>query len=179
VSATTRSGAATDLCFAPAAELALKIRQRQISPVEVTEAFLERIEARNPALNAYVSTLPEAARADARRSEAAVMAGAQLGPLHGVPVAIKDGHAMAGTRTTSGSRAFEHFVARADETPVARVRAAGAIVLGKTNLPEFGHKGVTDNALFGPTQTPFAPGYNAGGSSGGSAASFTVLASAP
>lgn len=160
-----------EICFAPATELAGRIRARALSPVEVTEAFLGRIEARNGVLNAYVTLLAEPALAAARAAEAAVVAGEPLGPLHGVPIAIKDLFDFkAGTRSTFGSRPFADNVAADTATYVERLEAAGAIVLGKTNTPEFGCKGVTDNLLFGATGTPFAPDRNAGGSSGGSAA---------
>ena len=160
-----------ELCFTPAVELADRIRKRQLSPLEVTRAFLARIAERNPALNAYVTLLEERALEQARRAEAAVMAGGQLGPLHGVPIAIKDLFDLVpGVRNTFGSRVFADFVAAPSATYVERLEGAGAVVLGKTNTCEFGHKGITDNLLFGPTSTPFAVGKNAGGSSGGSAA---------
>jgi amidase/aspartyl-tRNA(Asn)/glutamyl-tRNA(Gln) amidotransferase subunit A len=159
------------ICFMPATELAARVRRRDLSPVEVVEAFLERIAARNATINAYVTVIGEQARTAARAAERAVMSGAPIGPLHGVPVAIKDlFDYKAGVRNTFGSRPLADYVPREDTTYVARLEQAGAIVLGKTNTPEFGHKGITDNLLVGPTSTPFAPGKNAGGSSGGSAA---------
>ncbi|MDQ3910659.1 MAG: amidase family protein [Actinomycetota bacterium] len=160
-----------DLCFTPASELASRIRRRDLSPVEVVDAFLERIEDRNGRINAYVTVLDEEARKKARESERLLGSGRPLGSLHGVPVAIKDLFDFkAGVRNTFGSKLLAGFVPRQSVTYVQRLEAAGAIVLGKTNTPEFGHKGATDNLLFGPTSTPFAPGKNAGGSSGGSAA---------
>ena len=160
-----------DLYFAPASELAARIRRRDLSPVEVVEAFLDRIEARNDRTNAYVTVIEHAAREAARKAERAVGSGAPLGPLHGVPIAIKDLFDFKdGVRNTFGSKPLVDFVPRESATHVERLEGAGAIVLGNTNTPEFGHKGVTDNFLFGPTSTPFAPGKNAGGSSGGSAA---------
>ena len=160
-----------ELCFMPATEIAAKIRRRDLSPVEVVEAFLERIEDRNGQINAYVTILDEEAREKAREAERAVVSGRSLGPLHGVPVAIKDLFDFkAGIRNTFGSKPLADFVPEVSTTYVERLETAGAIVLGKTNTPEFGHKGATDNLLFGPTSTPFAPGKNAGGSSGGSAA---------
>jgi Asp-tRNA(Asn)/Glu-tRNA(Gln) amidotransferase A subunit family amidase len=161
---------ATELCFLPAIELAARIRRREVSPVEVVAAFLHRIEARNPLVNAYTLVLAEAATEAARRAEAAVMSGAPLGALHGVPVAIKDLDDVAGVPTSMGSLAVKNRVPKRSAAMVERLLAAGAIILGKTNTPEFGHKGITDNLRFGPTSTPFAIGYNAGGSSGGSAA---------
>lgn len=161
---------ADDICFTPALELAALIRRRALSPVEVVDAFLTRIDAVGARTNAYVTVTADAAHADAVRAQAAVMAGRPLGPLHGVPVAIKDMVATAGVRTTLGSRAFADWVPAADGREARVLREAGAIVLGKTNTPEFAARGTTDNLLFGPTSTPFAPGFNAGGSSGGAAA---------
>jgi Asp-tRNA(Asn)/Glu-tRNA(Gln) amidotransferase A subunit family amidase len=162
-----------ELCFVPAAELAARIRGRDLSPVEVVEAFLNRIEARDGEINAYVCVLGEEAREKAREAERALTlgAGATLGPLYGVPVAIKDlFDYKAGIRNTFGSKPLKDYVPNRNATYVERLENAGAIVLGKTNTPEFGHRATTDNLLFGPTSTPFAVGKNAGGSSGGSAA---------
>jgi Asp-tRNA(Asn)/Glu-tRNA(Gln) amidotransferase A subunit family amidase len=159
------------VCFLSATTMAGRIRERELSPVEVMEACLARIEERNGALNAFVTRLDDSARAAAQRAEQALTKGADLGPLHGVPVAIKDlFDPVAGVRNTFGCRVFEGFVPEESAVYVQRLQAAGAIVIGKTNTPEFGHKGVTDNLLFGPTSTPFDLSRNAGGSSGGSAA---------
>ena len=164
-------GVSEELCFTPATELASRIRRRDLSPVELVEAFLERIEKRNPEINGYVTVLGEEALEAARRAETAVGSAQPPGPLHGVPVAIKDlFDYKAGVRNTFGSKPLTGYVPRQTATYVERLEEAGAIVLGKTNTPEFGHKGATDNLIFGPTSTPFAPGKNAGGSSGGSAA---------
>ena len=155
----------------PATELASRIRRRDLSPVEVVEAFLARIEERNGEIGAYVTVIGDEAREAAREAERAVGSGRPPGPLHGVPVAIKDlFDYKAGVRNTFGSKPLAGYVPHHNATYVERLERAGAIVLGKTNTPEFGHKGATDNLLFGPTSTPFAPGKNAGGSSGGSAA---------
>jgi len=162
-----------DLCFAPAAELAARIRRRDLSPVEVVEAFLDRIESHDSRINAYVTVLGEEARESAREAERALTlgVGTALGPLYGVPVAIKDlFDYKAGVSNTFGSKPLKDYVPNRDATYVERLENAGAIVLGKTNTPEFGHKATTDNLLFGPTSTPFATSKNAGGSSGGSAA---------
>ncbi len=160
----------TKLCFLPATELAARIRRRDVSPVEVVDAYLRRIEQRNPLINAYTLVLAEEARSAARAAERAVAAGGPLGPLHGVPVAIKDLDDVAGVATSMGSLAVRNRVPKRNAAVVDRLLAAGAIILGKTNTPEFGHKGTTDNLRFGPTNTPWAIGRNAGGSSGGSAA---------
>src|SRR3984957_5229323 len=159
-----------DLCFLPARELAARIRRRDTSPVEVVETYLRRIEERNPAINAYTLVLGEQAMEAARAAEAAIMVGGPLGPLHGVPIAIKDLDDVAGVPTSIGSLAIRDRVPKKCALAVERLLAAGAIILGKTNTPEFGHKGITDNLRFGPTHTPSALGRNAGGSSGGSAA---------
>jgi amidase/aspartyl-tRNA(Asn)/glutamyl-tRNA(Gln) amidotransferase subunit A len=160
----------TQLCFLPAAELAARIKRRDVSPVEVVEAYLRRIETRNPVVNAYTLVLGDQAMAAARAAEAAVMSGKPLGSLHGVPVGIKDLDDVAGVPTSMGSRAVHGRIPDKSAIAVERLLDAGAIVLGKTNTPEFGHKGITDNLRFGPTSTPWAIGYNSGGSSGGSAA---------
>lgn len=161
---------ATALCFLPAIELAARIRRRDVSPVEVVGAFLERIAARNTIVNAYTLVLADQAMAAARLAEAAVMTGGPLGRLHGLPVAIKDLDDVAGVPTSMGSLAVQNRVPARSSIFVERLLDAGAIILGKTNAPEFGHKGTTDSPRFGPTSTPWAIGYNAGGSSGGSAA---------
>ncbi len=160
----------TDLCFLPATDLAARIRRRDISPVEVVESYLRRIEERNPAVNAYTLVLADQAMDAARGAEAAVVAGRPLGPLHGVPIAIKDLDDVAGVATSMGSLAVQNRVPKTSAAAVERLTTSGAIVLGKTNTPEFGHKGITDNLRFGPTSTPWKIGYNSGGSSGGSAA---------
>lgn len=161
----------TDLCFTPATELAARIRRRELSPVALVEAFLARIEERNPVLNAYVLVLDEHARSAAEEAERQLDSGRPIGPLHGVPVAIKDLFDFKkGYRNSFGSRPLAGYVAGVDSTHVTRLEAAGAIILGKTNTPEFGARGITDNLLFGPTSTPYEIGRNAGGSSGGSAA---------
>jgi Asp-tRNA(Asn)/Glu-tRNA(Gln) amidotransferase A subunit family amidase len=163
-----------ELSFLPATELALRLRRRDLSPLEVVDAFLTRIDGRNSELNAFVTVLHERARHAARRAEQALGSGADLGVLHGVPVAIKDLDSVAGVRTTFGCKAFAGFVAQQTTAYVERLEQAGAIVVGKTNMPEFGHKATTDNHLFGLTSTPFKLGKNAGGSSGGSAAAVAA-----
>src|SRR5262245_60647844 len=159
-----------DICFLPAVELADRIRRRELSPVEAVDAVLARIERLDRYLNAYCTVVAASAREAARVAEAAVLRGEPLGLLHGVPVSIKDNIETAGIRTTYGSRAFEHFAPGEDAVAVERLRAAGAIVLGKTNLPEFAAKGVTDPPLFGPTRNPWDLDRVPGGSSGGAGA---------
>jgi amidase/aspartyl-tRNA(Asn)/glutamyl-tRNA(Gln) amidotransferase subunit A len=153
-----------------AATLADRIAAGERSPVDVVTDRLDRIDDRNDRTNAFVTVLGEAAQKTARRAERAVETDEQLGPLHGVPVGIKDLSPMAGVRTTFGSAAFADNVADTNAILVDRLEAAGAIPVGKTNACEFGHRGTTDNRVFGPTSTPFDTARNAGGSSGGSAA---------
>ena len=165
---------ATDLCFTSAVELAALIRRRALSPVEITRAVLERIERLNPRLGAYVLVHAERALTDARAAEQAVMAGGPLGPLHGVPVSIKDNLWTAGERTTFGSRLLAEFVAPEDAPSVAGLRAAGAIFVGRTNLPEFAWRGSTDNPLFGESRNPWDLTRTPGGSTGGGAAAVAA-----
>jgi len=160
----------TDLCFLPATELAARICRRDLSPVEVVEAYLGRIKDRNPSINAYTLVPADQAMDAAREAETTMMSGRPLGPLHGVPVAIKDLDDLAGVPSSMVSLAVQNRVPRTSAAAVERLTRAGAIVLGKTNTPEFGHKGITDNLRFGPTSTPWKLDYNSGGSSGGSAA---------
>ena len=163
-----------DLCWLDATTLAAEIRLARVSPVEVTEAVLARIERVNPSINAFCTVAAEAARAQARLAEAAVVRGDVLGPLHGVPISFKDLTVTAGVRTTYGSRIWEHHIPKADAPVVERARRAGAIVLGKTNTPEFGCKGVTDNRIFGATRNPWKLDRTPGGSSGGAAAALAA-----
>ncbi|MGC1307754.1 MAG: amidase family protein [Phormidesmis sp.] len=149
--------------------LAKFIRTGQLSPTEVVEAALHRIDWLNPQLNAFCTLVPEQARAEAKRIEAGLLAGEDMGPLAGVPVGIKDLIYTQGIRTTFGSVAYERFVPDEDDIVVARLRAAGAIVLGKTNTSELGYSAVTHNNLFGYSYNPWNPALTPGGSSGGSA----------
>lgn len=164
----------SDLGFTPAVELAEMIRRRTLSPVEITRAVLERIERLNGRLGAYVLVHAERAMNDARVAEQAVTSGQPLGPLYGVPVSIKDNLWTAGDRTTSGSRLFAEFVAPEDAPSVAALRAAGAIFVGRTNLPEFAWRGSTDNRLFGESRNPWDLTRTPGGSTGGGAAAVAA-----
>jgi len=165
---------ATELCFTPATKLARLIRERAVSPVEVLAGVLARIEAVNPRVNAYCTVAADQALAAARTSEARVMRGEPLGPLEGVPVSFKDLTATAGIRTTMGSKIFEHHVPAEDALIVQRTRAAGAVIVGKTNTPELGCKGATDNRVFGVTRNPWDLRMISGGSSGGAAAALAA-----
>ncbi|MGA8353931.1 MAG: amidase [Solirubrobacteraceae bacterium] len=165
----TSADASNGLCRLDAVELAKMIRRREVSVVEVVDAHLARVDGRQPEVNAYVTRLDDEARAAAQVADRQLAAGEEIGPLHGVPLAVKDQCDMAGVRTTHGLLGVD-IVPIESAVAVARLERAGAIALGKTNVPELGHKGTTDNLRFGPTSTPFAIGVNAGGSSGGSAA---------
>lgn len=160
----------TDPCTLPATAQARLIRTRALSPVELTEAVLARIERLEPTIHAFATLGADQARAAAHKAEAQVMRGDPLGPLHGVPVSIKDLICTHDLPTTCGSKAYAGFTAEEDDIAVARLRAAGAIVIGKTNVPEFGYAGSGINALFPPTANPWNPALTPGGSSAGSAA---------
>lgn len=162
------------LCWWPVTELAARIRAREVSSVEAVDRYLARIERVDPGLGAYVTVTAAAARAAAAVADRLLASGKPVGRLHGVPVAIKDLDDVAGVRTGYGSRAWTDVPPARSATYVQRLLDAGAIVLGKTNVPEFGHKAVTDSLATGPANTPFGSGANAGGSSGGSAAAVAA-----
>lgn len=153
-----------------ASDAAARIRGGTLSPVRYCEAILARVHALQPRLNCFATVATEQALADAHAAEAALHNGAALGPLHGVPVHIKDLFDTAGLRTAHGSAVFAEHVPARDNVLVARLKAAGAIVIGKTNTPEFGHKGLTDSPTFGITRNPWQTEHTSGGSSGGAAA---------
>src|SRR5882757_32478 len=158
-----------ELARKTARELAAMIKSRAVSPVEVLDAHLAVIARVNPDLNAIVTLVAEQARQQARAIEAAVMRGETLGPLGGLPIAIKDITLTAGIRTTFGSPLYKDHVPDEDAEVVGRLKAAGAIVLGKTNTPEFATGANTVNAVFGATRNPWNPALSPAGSSGGSA----------
>jgi len=159
----------SDLAFTAAADLAASIARRELSPVELVDATLARIERSQSSLNAFITVCADAARAAARTAEASVLRGDRLGPLHGVPFAVKDLVNTAGVRTTFASVALADNVPGADSPSVARLKAAGAILVGKTTTPEFGHKCFTEAPLFGRTANPWDVSRTPGGSSGGAA----------
>lgn len=163
-----------DVCYVPALELARLIREREISPVEVVQNSLARIEDVNPILNCFCFVYPEEALEKARVAEKAVKDGDRLGPLHGIPVAIKDLTPTKGKRTTMGSYAYEHWVPEFDAIVVENLLAAGAIMVGKTTTPEFAYSSLTDSPLWGITRNPWNPERTPGGSSGGSAAAVAA-----
>jgi len=154
----------------PAHALARLIATKEISPLELTRTILERIDRLQPTLNAFITVCHDSALAAARKAEQAVMDGERLGPLHGVPYAVKDLVNTAGVRTTFGSLVYEHNVPAEDAVAAARMRAAGGILVGKTTTPEFGHKSLTDAPLFGRSCNPWDISRTCGGSSGGAAA---------
>jgi len=163
-----------DVLFLTAEQAAALIRRRALSPVEYINAVLAAAERAQPALNAFVTLLHDRAREAARAAERQVMEGAPLGPLHGVPVSIKDQVDTAGIHTTHGSAIFADNVPARDDILVTRLREAGAILIGKTRMPEFGHKGMTDGPSFGVTPNPWDLSRTSGGSSGGAAAALAV-----
>jgi aspartyl-tRNA(Asn)/glutamyl-tRNA(Gln) amidotransferase subunit A len=157
------------LAFLPAGKLSALLRARRLSPLELVRVYLERIEHLNPALNAYLTVTGEAALADARRAEREIERGGWRGPLHGIPIALKDNIYTRGVRTTAGSKILADFVPEYDAAVVTRLRAAGAIVLGKTHLHEFAYGVTSNNVHFGPAHNPYDRERIPGGSSGGSA----------
>jgi aspartyl-tRNA(Asn)/glutamyl-tRNA(Gln) amidotransferase subunit A len=165
---------ADDFAFLSAVELAAMIGQRNVSPVEVTRAVLARIDKHNPALNAFVTLHVDEALCAAAKAEEAIMRGQSVGPLCGVPLHVKDNLHVAGSRTTFGSKLLETNVTAEDCPAVERLRKAGMIVIGRTNSPEFGWKGVTDNRVFGITHNPWNTALTPGGSSGGASAAVAA-----
>jgi amidase len=168
------SAGADDPCSLTAVELAARIRAKKLSAREAMAAHLARIERLNPRVNAIVTLVAERATADAAKADEAQARGEALGPLHGLPVAHKDLVNTAGIRTTYGSRFYRDFVPDQDALIVSRIRAAGAITLGKTNTPEFGAGSQTFNEVFGPTRNPYDLAKTVGGSSGGAACALAA-----
>lgn len=158
----------------PAWKTADRIRRGRASARKTVQDALARVVAANPALNAFVAVDPEAALAAADAIDARVRRGEDPGPFAGVPIGVKDLEAAAGLPHTNGSRVFKDQVATMDSVQVARLRAAGAVILGKTNTPEFGYKAITDNLVFGPSRNPWNTERSPGGSSGGSAAAVAA-----
>ena len=163
---------ADELNWQSATELARLIRSKAVSPVELLRSCLATIERLNPKINAICTLAAESAMAAAQSAERAVMAGDETGSLHGVPIGIKDLTPTAGIRTTFGSPLYADHVPSEDATVVKRIKQAGAIVLGKTNTPEFGAGANTVNRVFGATRNPWNLALSVGGSSGGGAAAL-------
>jgi Asp-tRNA(Asn)/Glu-tRNA(Gln) amidotransferase A subunit family amidase len=167
----------SDIIFQSAAKLAELIRTRDVSPVEVAEAYLRRIDQLNPALNAIVTLSPKILE-QAREAESALLRGDEVGPLHGVPLTVKDTIETAGLRSTSGSLLRADYIPEKDAPAVARLRAAGAIILGKTNTAEMAMDYTADNPVFGRSNNPHDSTRTPGGSSGGEAAAIAACMSA-
>lgn len=167
----TSGSGLTSLSLSEAAEL---VRSKKVSPVDLARACLSRIEQLNPALNAFITITADAALAQAREAEAEIQHGRWKGPLHGVPVAVKDLLDTAGVRTTGASALFKDRVPAQDAEVVRRLRAAGAVMLGKLNMHELAYGGSSVISYFGPVHNPWEQGHCAGGSSGGSAAAVAA-----
>ncbi|MGE0714499.1 MAG: amidase, partial [Alphaproteobacteria bacterium] len=163
-----------DLLFLSATRAAALIRRGELSPVAYTTAVLDAIEASQPRINAFAAIARESALRDAAAAEKAVADGAPLGPLHGVPVSVKDLVDVAGMRTAHGSHVHAGKIAAADAISVARLKVAGAVVVGKTTTPEFGHKAITTSPLTGVTRNPWNLARTPGGSSGGASAAVAA-----
>ncbi len=159
-----------DLCYLSIAEAAAMIADRRLSPVELTQAVLARIDALNPRVNAYITVTADEALGEARDAEAAIMADGYLGPLHGIPLGLKDLFDTQGVRTTAGSKVLASRVPSEDATVVGRLKAAGAVFVGKLNMHEFAYGITNENPHYGPARNPWNLERITGGSSGGSGA---------
>jgi aspartyl-tRNA(Asn)/glutamyl-tRNA(Gln) amidotransferase subunit A len=164
----------TRICTLNLEELSPLLRDKRVSPVEVTQAYLERIDALNETFHAFIAVMREQALADAWRCQEDILQGDYRGPLHGVPVALKDLYDTAGVPTTAASKIYAHRLPEKDATGVARLRAAGAVIIGKTNLHEFAYGVTAHSSYFGPTRNPWDLERVAGGSSGGSGAAVAA-----
>ena len=165
------TGELTKLTLSEASEL---VRSRKVSPVELTQACLSRIEQLNSKLNAFITVTADSALAQAREAESEIQRGSWKGPLHGIPIALKDLVDTAGVRTTAASGLFKDRIPRQDAEIVRRLKASGAVLLGKLNLHEFAYGGSSVISYFGAVRNPWDPTYNPGGSSGGSAAALAA-----
>jgi aspartyl-tRNA(Asn)/glutamyl-tRNA(Gln) amidotransferase subunit A len=180
ITKTAASKTETNLAFASIAEVARLFRGGKLSPVELTELMLERIERFNPRLNAFIAVTAEHARAQAKKTEAELgvtprrKTTVDRGPLHGIPISLKDNIYTAGIRTTAGSAVLRDFIPREDAPVVARLKRAGAVILGKTNMHEFAYGVTTNNPHYGAARNPWDVGKISGGSSGGSAVALAA-----
>jgi Asp-tRNA(Asn)/Glu-tRNA(Gln) amidotransferase A subunit family amidase len=163
-----------DICFMSAWEMRDKIKNQELTSEEIIEIFIERIEKINPIINAYCTPTFELAREMAKKADEEVKKGDKLGLLHGIPTSIKDNVDVKGFRTTYGCKIFEDYISVKDDISVKRLKEAGVVILGKTNLPAFGYKGVTDNLIFGATKNPWHLEKTCGGSTGGGAAAVAA-----
>jgi len=159
-----------ELCLLTIGELSKLIEKKEVSPVEVINSYLERIDRLDGQINAYITVLTDESRKSGQEAERAILAGGYLGPLHGVPIAAKDLYWTKGVRTTAGSKILADFIPDEDSTVIRKLKEAGAIIIGKTNLHEFAIGGTTDNPHYGSTRNPWDLERVPGGSSGGSAA---------
>jgi aspartyl-tRNA(Asn)/glutamyl-tRNA(Gln) amidotransferase subunit A len=164
----------TELAFAEIAEIAPRLQRKEVSPVELTRACLEQIEALEPSINAFLTVLADSALGEAQRAEQEIAAGNYRGPLHGIPIAHKDVYYTAGIRTTAGSKILGDFVPEEDATAVKQLREAGTVLLGKLNMHEFAAGGTNVNPHYGATHNPWDLERIPGGSSGGSAAALAT-----
>src|SRR6266481_1461134 len=155
-------------------ELGAAYASGEYTPVDVLEAVLQRIERVNPIINAFVSLDSAGARQSAEASAKRWQTGTASGPLDGAPISVKDNIIVGGLRSTWGSKLYSDFVPKSDELPIGRLRSKGAIILGKTNCPEFTLQGYTDNLLFGVTRNPWDLELTPGGSSGGAVAAVAA-----
>src|SRR5262245_7498814 len=167
-------GARSDVTTLSLEEAADQLRRKRLSPVELTQACLARIERLNPALNAFITVSAESALASAREAEAAIQQGRWRGPLHGIPIALKDLFDTVGVRTTAASAVYKDRIPTEDAEVVRRLKAAGAVLLGKTNMHEFAYGGTSAVSYFGAVRNPWEVGHVSGGSSGGSAAAVAA-----
>ena len=163
-----------ELSYLSIGEAAALMRRKKLSPVELTEAALERIEALNPRLNAFITVTAERARREARTAEREIARGRLRGPLHGIPITLKDNIWTAGVRTTVGSKILQNFTPPTDARVAAQLSQAGAVLLGKTNLHEFAYGITTENPHYGPARNPWDTNCIPGGSTGGSAAAVAA-----
>lgn len=163
-----------ELAFCSMEEVARLVAKKKVSPVELVEELLERIERLNPRLNAYLTVTAEEAQKQAARAEREIRRSRPRGPLHGIPISLKDNVWTRGVRTTAGAKFMSDFVPTEEATVARRLRRAGAIVLGKTNLHEFAYGVTTENPHYGPTRNPWDTGRIPGGSSGGSATALAA-----
>ncbi len=168
------SSSSASLAFLSIEQAARLLRRKEISPVELTEAALARIEHYNPLLNAFLTVLPDHARRQARAAEREILRGRARGPLHGIPIALKDNFWTRGVRTTAGSKILAEFVPAKDSAVAARLAVAGVILLGKTNMHEFAYGITSENPHYGPVRNPWDRDRISGGSSGGSAAAVAT-----
>jgi len=159
-----------DICFMSACDMVDAIRNQELTSEEITEIIIERIEKINPIINAYCTPTFDLAREMARKADDRVKKGEKLNLLNGIPTSIKDLNPTKGIRTTYGSKIYENHIPDYDDIAVGRLKKEGCVIFGKTNTPEFGFKGATDNLIFGITRNPWNREKTSGGSSGGAVA---------